>query len=409
MQTKPEFTLVQEENITNHEIVREALFGSVKAKILESVYDLFQQEVDALCGKSHDRSNEELLKRAGSEKGKIFFRGQPLKVKRPRVRSNRGEEKIESYEALKNYDFLSDDVLKKVIHGISTRDYSKVIDTWEDDLKLTKSSVSRAFVRASQKDLDEINSRDLSKSQFFAMMIDGIDISGLTIVVAMGFTCSGKKEILGLIEGGSENSELVKSLFQNLQDRGLSLTDEALFVLDGSKALRKAVKDSFGKRAIIQRCQVHKIRNVQSHMPKKYHGEIKRRMKTAYNMKDYLEALQILENTVLWLRQFNDSAANSLLEGMKETITVHRLNMPSKLRSTFSTTNPIESMFDKVKSKMRRVKNWKSNGKAARWSASSLLVHEKQFRTIKGFREIPLLLNSLKTLAIKLDKERRAA
>ena len=409
MQNKEKFTLVQEENVSIHEIVREALFGKVKAKILEAAYDLFDQEVDALCGKSHDRGNESKLKRAGSENGKIHYRGQPLKVKRPRVRSDNGEVKIEAYEALKDYDFLSDDIMQKVIRGISTRDYSDVIESWEDDLKLSKSSVSRAFVRASQKDLDKINGRTLSTKQFFGVMIDGIEFSGLTIVVALGFTVEGQKEVLGLVEGGSENSHLVKTLFDNLQDRGLSLTDEVLFVLDGSKALRKAVNDTFGKRAVIQRCQVHKIRNVQSHMPKKYHGEIKRRMQTAYNMTEYREALKILQNTVLWLSQHNESAGNSLREGLEETLTVHRLQMPSKLRTTFSTTNPIESMFDKVKTRLRRVKNWKSKGKAPRWAASSLLLHEKKFRTIKGYREIPLLIEKLKTVAVELDRERNAA
>ena len=235
-------------------------------------------------------------------------------------------------------------------------------------------------------------------------MIDGIEKAGTHVITALGFTTQGHKRILGLREGASENSAGVKDLLQSVLDRNLTTTQHVLFVLDGAKALRSAVKAHWGDQAIVQRCQLHKIRNVLSYLPKELQGTVERRMRNAYEMKTYDQALNELKKLIKWLRDRSDKAAGSLAEGLEATLTVHRLDLPALLRTTFRSTNPIESIFDKVKTRGRRVKNWKADNQLARWSASALLLHEKKFKRIKGYRQLPQMIAALENLAVDKDK-----
>ncbi len=387
-----------------HALIREAVRQELHRTTLQMVHRLFQDEITALCGPRYARQRDAEAVRGGSEKGSILWEGKRMPVCRPRANDEDGEVLLESYAALNDYDLFSDEVQQLLIRGISTRDFSEVTRKLDDDLPLSKSSASRAFIRASQKDLDLINSRNLAGDEYCVIMIDGIEKTGTHVITALGFTTKGRKQVLGLRAGASENSQVVKDLLQSLIDRNLTTTQYVLFVLDGAKALRKAVKAHWGDRAIVQRCQLHKIRNVLSYLAKELQGTVERRMGNAYGMKTYDQALSELKKLIKWLRDRSDKAADSLAEGLEETLTVHRFDLPALLRTTFRSTNPIESLFDKVKTRGRRVKNWKADNQLARWTASALLLHEKRFRRIRGYRQLPKMIASLQNPAVDKDK-----
>ncbi len=385
-------------------LIREALRQELQRTTLQMVHRLFHDEIAALCGPRYARQRDVEAVRGGSEKGSILWEGKRMPVGRPRANDENGEVLLESYAALNDYDLFSEEVQQLLIRGISTRDFSEVTRKLDADLPLSKSSASRAFIHASQKDLDRINRRDLAGEEYCVIMIDGIEKAGTHVIVALGFTTKGRKHVLGLRAGASENTEVVKDLLQSLIDRNLTTTPSVLFVLDGAKALRKAVKAHWGDRAIVQRCQLHKIRNVLSYLAKELQGTVERRMGNAYAMKTYDQALGELKKLIRWLRDRSGKAADSLAEGLEETLTVHRLDLPALLRTTFRSTNPIESMFDKVKTRGRRVKNWNADNQLARWSASALLLHQKKFRRIKGYRQLAKMIVSLQNLAVDKDK-----
>ena len=382
------------------ELIRQTLRGQLHEAMVGLVYDMFDQEVEILCGPRYQRGREAEAARAGGDKGSIYWDGRRQPVRRPRVRRSQGEVHLESYDALRDYDLFSDEVQRLLIRGVSTRDFSELTEKLDEDLPLSKSSASRAFQRSSQRDLDEINGRDLSGDTYCCIMIDGIEKAGSHVIVALGFSTKGCKKILGLREGATENSEVVKDLIQSLHDRGLCTTPHILFVLDGAKALRKAVKAHWGERAIVQRCQEHKIRNVKGYVPGELQDELERRMRAAYGMKTFDEASATMKKIIQWLGEHHEQAAKSLTEGLEETLTVHRLGLPDLLRRTFRSANPIESMFDKVEYRSRRVKSWKGRNQVARWAASSLLLHEKKFRRIRGYKQMHMLVAALENRAV---------
>lgn len=386
-------------------LIRESLRTQLHAAMRGLVHDLFEQEVTALCGPRYERNRQTDAARAGSEEGSIYWEGKRQPTRRPRVRDKSGEVNLESYEALRDVDLFSDEVQRLLIRGISTRDFSELSDKLDDDLPLSKSSASRAFARASQRDLDELNGRDLSGETYCCLMIDGLEKAGTHVMVAMGFTTKGSKRILGLREGATENSAVVKDLIQSLLDRGLCTTPHVLCVLDGAKALRKAVKAHWGERAIVQRCEEHKIRNVKGYLPAHLQNEAERRMRAAYGLTTFSEAISAVKQVMAWLQERHERAAASLAEGLEETLTVHRLGLPELLRRTFRSTNPIESIFDKVEYRSRRVKSWHGKNQVARWSASSLLLHERKFRRIKGHRQIHVVLRALENQNVDSTQE----
>jgi transposase-like protein len=375
--------------------------------MLKMVSQMFLDEVEALCGPRYQHHREAQAWRGGHEQGSIYWAGQRQAVERPRVRNQKGEVHLESYGALRDYDLFSKEVQDLLLRGVSTRDYSDLVRKVDEDLGLSKSSASRAFVRASQKDLDAINGRDLAGEVYCALMIDGLEENGRHYVCVLGFTTQGHKKILGLREGATENSEVVTDLLASLIERHLSTTVHVLFVIDGAKALRKAITAQWGSRAVIQRCQEHKIRNVGSYVPDHLQAEVERRMRAAYAMNSYDQAWTALQKLLRWLREHNDAAAKSLAEGLEETLAVHRLDLPPLLRQTFRSTNPIESMFDKVRSRTRRVKNWRGRNQFARWASSALLLHEKRFNRIKGHKQLYKLLVALENLSV--DKKTEVA
>lgn len=387
--------------------VREALVQEIRDAVHQTAVQLVQDEVLELVGEPWSRKGASPLRRGGATTTRVFLDGEPVPLRRTRVRDpqTRSEYPLRTVQALASRDALDADVKRLLIRGVSTRNYDEALATLSDGLGLQKSAVSSAFVRASQKDLDALNGRRLDPWTFVAVYLDGAGFGDHTVVIAMGIDTEGRKHILGLREGATENAPLVTDLVASLQDRGLVIAPRALFVLDGAKALRKAVRKAFGARAEIQRCTVHKLRNVLSYLPPQWHGEARRRLQAAWGMTSYDEARAALSAVLAWLQGLSEAAAASLAEGFEETLTIHRLGVTGALRRTLQTTNPIESAIDIVRSHARRVKRWNGSSMVLRWMGSGLVRAEQQFHRVKGHRAIPSLVAALEAQALTERKD----
>jgi transposase-like protein len=390
--------------------IREDLRTRMRASVLNVVAELFEEEMTELCGAPWSRKEPGRLRSGGTERGSIYLDGRRVAVKYPRTAGTEGSQALPSYKALRSQDLLGGDVQAKLLRGVSTRDFEDVVSAIAGGTGLRRTAVSRAFTRASKKSLEELNSRDLSKQSFAVLFLDGVGFGAdTTLVVGMGITSNGEKVILGLREGHTENADLVGEFLDSLVARGLVLEERFLVVLDGGKALRQAVLARWKGRALLQRCQAHKKRNVIDKLPPQYHSELKRRMNAAYGLKSFEDAKKMLEGAVHWLEQISEPAARSLEEGLEETLTVVKLELPDLLRRTLATTNPIESIFDGVRYRTGRVKRWRrGRGQmAARWAAGALCVVEKRLHKIKGHRLMPMLLNALKQATMDEKKQKQ--
>lgn len=406
-------TRVRKKNQRSFTIIPNAR-GQIRAMVrqqlrdatLNLIQDLFLEEVEALCGPAFSRKGDTTAHRGGWDPGSVALEDQRMAVKKPRVKKDGKEVELESYQALQGYDLLQERVLKHMLSGVSTRGYEPLLDEISGGLGLKKSTVSKAFSRSSRKAFDELNGRSLSEYRWLAVMIDGIEFAGSCVVVALGITIEGEKIILGLKRGDTEDSEICKDLLQELIERGLTKDDPFLFVLDGSKALKKAVRKVFGEGFPIQRCVRHKERNVLKYLQKQYHSEFRRRWKALHGITRFDEAKLEYERLRHWLKERNLEAAASLEEADMETLTVIQLQAGAKLRKTLLSTNPIESTFDKIRYRTSRVKRWRKNSdQIQRWAGSALLKAEKGFRIIKGKDEIDSFLNEVKKISLQSLKE----
>jgi transposase-like protein len=289
-------------------------------------------------------------------------------------------------------------VLRRMVRGVSTRDYAQVVDLAREGFGVAKSSVSRDFVRASAADVQALAERRFEGQRYPVVMIDGVEYAGQTMIVALGITEDGTKRILGLRQGATENAAVCVALLEDLQSRGLDASQPTLLVLDGSKALHAAVKRVWGENAVIQRCQVHKRRNIRAHLAEKHHTELDRQLAAAYQAKGYEEAKRSLETTAKWLSRLNPDAAASLREGLEETLTVLRLGLNGALRRTLSSTNPIESALSVTQRVTSRVTRWRDGDMRLRWCVAGLLRAESKFRRLKGHRGMGSLLKALERL-----------
>ena len=390
--------------------IREALLSQLRSAVISTAEELVREEVVSLVGEPWSRKGDSPLRRGGSTTARIFLDGQPCSLRRGRVRDRdqRVEVPLQRVQALQSRDALDEDVKRLLIRGVSTRQYDGAVAKLSEGMGLHRSAVSAAFQRAARKDLDALNGRSLKEWTFVAVYLDATSFKETTCVVALGISEDGRKRILGVREGATENATLVSDLLSNLRERGLRLTaPRALFVIDGSKALRRAIRDSFGSQAVIARCHLHKLRNVTSYLPSRWQAEARRRIRAAWGMAAYEDAREELGKVVRWLEAVHEAAANSLREGLEETLTIHRLAVTGALRRTLVTTNPIESAFDTVKTHARRVKRWRGSSMALRWIASGLVKAEEKFRRVKGHRSIPKLVLALETLSVQ-DLEKSA-
>ena len=369
-------------------------------------YSLLEDEVQRLCGPRYQRDPERTASRHGSQPGVIHIGGQKVRIDKPRVRATDGHHQeidLATYETMQTEGTMPAAALKRMLRGVSTRDYEGVIDTARDAFGIKKSSVSRGFVKATKNELEKFAAKRFDGQRMAAIMIDGLDFAGFMMVCAIGIAADGHKHVLGLRLGATEDAQVVASLLSDLRDRGISTAHHTLFVLDGSKALASGVKRIWGDRAVIQRCQVHKHRNVRSHLPKQHHVELKRRLYEAYYGNDYDEAVKQLRSTVAWLKHINPDAAASLSEGLEETLTVIRLGVRPQLRRTLSTTNAIESAFDRVRTLTRRVKRWRDGDMRHRWCLAGLQRAEESFNRVKGYTTIPLLIETLESQSLETN------
>lgn len=357
---------------------------------------LLEEEVQRHCGPRHERPVRRKATRYGHQRGYVTMGGQKLAISKPRVRATnrKGEVDLETYRLLQSPDAMPESALAKLVNGVSCRRYEQVVDLARAGFGVKKSSVSRGFVRASSRQVQEFAERRLD-DRFVVIYIDAQPYAGEMMVAALGITASGEKKLLGLRQGATENAAVCTSLLEEIRERGVKTDVPTLFVLDGSKALRAAVDRVWGKWAVVQRCQVHKLRNIKAHLPEKHHDELVQRLHDAYGKMDHGEAHALLKATVRWLKGIHPAAAASLEEGLEETITVVRLGIPPLLRKTLSTTNPIESAFSVSESVTRRVKRWRDGTMRERWCVAGLLDAESRFRRIKGYRQIKSLVDSL--------------
>jgi putative transposase len=356
-----------------------------------------ESEVTRLCGERYQRNPDRQHTRYGHQPGYVTLAGQKAVLPRPRVRQAGGGPEVELslYQALQSADAMPEAALKRMVRGVSTRNYEEVVEVARAGFGVKKSSVSRAFVKATAAAIQDLSSRKLNQDRFLAIFLDGVQYAGETMLVALGLTEMGEKKILGLRQGASENATVCTALLEELRERGLDTSQPILAVIDGSKGLAAAVKRVWGDKARVQRCQIHKRRNVEAHLPDKHHDELRRLLHVAWHETDYERAKKQLLTTVRWLERLSPDAANSLREGMEETLTVVKLGLPELLRRTLATTNPIESALSVTRTVTARVTHWRDGDMRRRWCTAGLLRAEQKFRRIKGFRHLPELARAL--------------
>jgi putative transposase len=361
---------------------------------------LMQEEVRELAGERSQRQPERTASRWGSERGYCVVMGQKVPIQRPRVRTTDDQEvRLGSYEMFHRGEPLTETVWEKLMLGLSTRNYGQAIRQFTEAYGLEKSAVSEHFIEASRAKLKKMMERRLDKARLCALLIDATPFQGQQMVAALGIDEHGRKMILGIRQGATENATVVGELLGDLVERGLDFSEPRLYILDGGKALTAAVKKHAGESAAIQRCQVHKRRNVLDHLTDEQKPAVAKKLNAAYAMEGYDAAKEALNALHRELMDLNPSAARSLGEGMEETLTVHRLHLPVQLRKTMASTNVIESAFSIVEKVCKNVKRWHGGDQRERWVGSGLLVAECQFRRITGYKLIPVLMEELKTLS----------
>jgi len=349
------------------------------------------------------------IKKWASQGGSIYLGDQKISVEHPRLRGKKGEMVLESYQKMKEPGRFSEELLCKLLRGISAQRYQETVIEAADAFGVSASSVSRHIVAATTRKLKEFKERSLSDFRIFAVFIDTVHRAGCAFMVALGIDREGRKQVLGFWEGATENNEVCRELLADLERRGLTISRKILWVTDGGKGIIKVLKDRFGKKLIHQRCTIHKDRNIQKHLPKRYRTEAHRRFRAALEQTSYRDAREMLLGVERWLREINESAADSLLEAIEEILTLHRLKVPALLRKTLHSTNPIESMFSTVRDCEGNIKRYRGSRMAQRWLAAVCLHCEKGFRRVKGYMGIKAVIERIEVEQAEEDKQKTAA
>ena len=360
------------------------------------LHELMEEELDDVVGPKGRHVPDRVAHRHGHEAGSVTLGGRRMPVSRPRARSADGEAEValQTYAHFAGRDPLTQVVLERMLAGVSTRRYQRVaepVGEVERSVRSTsKSAVSREFVARTRETLSELMDRRLDDVRLAVLMLDGIDLKGRTNVVALGITTDGVKLPLGLWEGSTENAAVATALLADLVERGLDTGQGLLCVLDGAKALRKAVRDVLGE-VPVQRCIRHKERNVLAHLPERDRPSVRRRLRRAWAERDHNRAREGLGVLASELERSHPGAGASVREGMEETLTLTRLGISGALKRTLESTNPCESMIECVRRTSRNVKRWQSGEMCLRWTAAGMLEAERQFRRIIGYRELAKL------------------
>lgn len=390
--------------------------AATKQGLLEWVHDFGLKALDELISEDAARIVGEKGKHRadrthhywGRTRSEVTFGGRRISVERPRVRSKDGREAtFPALEGFRDRDPLSERVMNQLLLGVSTRGYNASLEPRPSGVSArgsSKSSASRSFVAKTRQRLRASLDRRLDELDLIALLIDGIEVARQTVVVALGITSDGTKVPLGLAQGSTENAALCTSLLQGFLERGLKVEDKILCIIDGGKGLRKALDDVFGDRAVIQRCQVHKQRNLRDHLPEERHAYVLSTMREAYRASTADTARKKLRALVSWLEtNGHEDAAGSLREGLEETLTVIKLNLPVTLRRLLATTNSIENLVGSIRRVSRNVKRWRGSDMIRRWAGVGLFHAAKRFRRIKGFREMPKLVSALRTVETQVE------
>jgi len=383
------------------EEMREGLLALAVGVGLQVMGSLMEADVSAVCGPRGRHNAERAAVRHGTERGSVTLGGRRVPVERPRVRTadGSGEVAVPAYELFSSTEILGKMAMERMLAGLSTRRYGVGLEPVGEAVEASsratsKSAVSRKFVAMTEHALADLLDADLSELDLVALMIDGVHFADHLCVVALGIDLDGTKHPLALVEGSTENTTLVRSLLVGLRERGLDVTRPILAVLDGAKALSAAVKEVFDN-SVIARCQLHKIRNVKDHLPQKMRPTVERKMRSAYHADSALEAEALLTALAAELDRTHPGAAGSLREGMAETLTVLRLNVPPTLARTLRSTNAIESMISICRDHSRNVKRWRDGQMALRWCAAGMVEASSQFRRVNGHLHLPTLRAAL--------------
>jgi putative transposase len=386
---------------------REGLLALSVGVGLGVVHELMELEVDEVVGPKGKHDPDRTAKRHGHEDGSMTLGGRRVAVRRPRMRTadDARELPVESYGYFADRDPLTRAVMDRMLAGVSTRKFVVVGEPVGEEVDqsasaTSKTSVSEMFVERTRTALGELMGRRLDDVRLAVMMLDGLEIAERVHVVALGISTDGVKIPLGLWEGSTENATLARTLLADLVDRGLDPDQAILFVIDGGKALRRAIKDVFGEHALVHRCHRHKERNVTDLLPERDRDQVRGRMRAAWSLTDAELARQRLELLASELDRTWPDAAGSLREGTADTLTLMRLGITGKLAVTLASTNPCESMIEIVRYTQRNVKHWQDGDMRKRWTAAGMLAAEQQFRRIIGYRDLAKLVIAIERHAL---------
>lgn len=390
--TNPEALLPLLSMIGRAQLSIEDLLGQLSRQFIEQLLVLSAQGV---AGAQHKGRHTGEVRWHGTQNGVVALGHAKLRVKRPRLRSASGEIGIPAYNALATDGDLARRIADILVCNVSTRKYARVVHRCVDELGISKSAVSRQFVKQSAQAWAKLMGRDLSQTDFVAMYVDGIIVGKHHIIAAAGVDALGTKHVLGLVAGSSENAKVVKDLLTGLAQRGLDLNIARLWVIDGSKALRSGIEQLCGKDAKVQRCRIHKIRNVSERLPKERAQQVRWLMKQAFKLDAAAGKLR-LKALAKSLKAQHPDAAASVLEGLDEMFTITDLGVTGELARCLATTNVIESPNSVVRRVSGRVTNYKDAEMALRWTAAGFLEAEKSFRKLRGYADLKTLINSLR-------------
>ena len=380
---------------------REGLMAMSVAAGLAVMAAMFEAEIAEACGPKGKHDAGRAAVRHGAGKGSVTLGGRRVPVERPRARTVDGHEvPLTSYEHFAAEDVLTQVVMERMLAGVATRRHARTGEPVSEKVSSTekstsKSAISRRFVRQTETALAELMARDLTDLDIKVLMLDGEHMAERCVVVALAITADGTKVPVGLWDGSTENKTVVRALLADLVSRGLAFDDGLLVVCDGAKALSAAVRDVFGAKALIQRCTLHKRRNIADHLPDKEKAWVDAKLVKAFNHLDPDAGLRNAKRLAAQLDKNYPSAAASLREGLEEMFTVTRLGIDGRLAKTLTTSNPIESMISIARATNRNVTRWRNGQMVLRWTAAGMLNAERSFRRIKGYKQMPQLVDAL--------------
>ena len=373
---------------------------------------MLEEDRTAVCGPRYAHEPDRPASRAGTVRSEVVLGGRKVAIQRPRVRTADGEVALPTFQTMAHRDPLDRRIVEQMLVGVATRQYARSLEPITAEIEsrgTSKSAVSRRFVAKTRAQLETWQAASLDGLDLVALLLDGVHVGEHCLIVALGVAADGEKHALGIWEGSTENAAVCQSLLSNLQSRGLRTDRSLLVLLDGSKALRKAVRETFGDAALVQRCQIHKLRNILDHLPERQRPWVKAILQRAYRSTDLATATRLLRDLAKRLEVDHPSAAESVREGLDETLTIIALGLADSLRRSLSTTNAAESLISRTRHVKRNVKRWRGGQMVLRWVAAGVLEAVKGFRRLKGHKEMPKLVAALRARDQQLGLVRKDA